>query len=441
MARISLAQVREKIGQAIEEHRFDDAAALCRAVLEENPKNIHMHRRLGEALWESGQPEEARAEFETVLSYDPEDFVAYAGLGLIAEQAGDLEQAVALVSRAAELAPNSDEVRGELVRLYERKGGTENPKLKITRPGLARIYAHSDQPQRAITEFRAVLADQPDRLDARLALAELLWQEGQLAEAKAEAETVLRYRADCLKAQLLLGVIARSEGREQNAQEHFATAMLIDPLNEVAERLFGADSPLPPADPLFDLPDYLLGAQPGAPVSASDLDIELPDWLREEPAQAAEPPPAAPVPQASQPGEARPGESSVRLAAPAPEGSDESVPATAESEQEPSWLEDLQRPGAAARPGDGQVAAELQAADTALAWQSYQQDDLAGALAIYQRLVEAEQQLDEAIQALTVIAADTEDLDAMELLGDAHMRAGHYRAALDAYQRVLDKLR
>jgi len=426
MARIPLTELRGKISQAIEERHYDDASAMVRLILQTYPKSALAQRLLGEALWEGGQPEQAAEAFERALQYDPEDFVAYAGLGLIAEQQGALERAIAQVQRAAELAPNSEEVRSELVRLHERRGSADTARLKITRAALGRIYARSEMPSRAVSEFRAVLDDQPDRLDVRLALAEVLWRDQQMEEARREAETVLQYLPDCLKTQLILAAVAKAEGREQNAQELLAEAVAIDPLGECAERLFGAESPLPPSDPLIEVPGYLLGQQERG-AEEPRLDIDLPEWLREEP-----------------PGEA------VASAQPPlePEApSREAVTGPVAAVLSDDWLDDLRRSlppeelGPEAESGVLPPLGEPPAADAAArAWRAYQGSDLAGALAIYQRLVEAEQQLDDTIQALTVIVADTADVDATELLGDAHMRAGHYRAALDSYQRALERL-
>ena len=429
MTRISLTELRNKISQVIEGRRYDDAAAMARLILEAYPKSVHAHRLLGEALWENGLPDEAKEAFERVLEYDPEDFVAYAGLGLIAEQAGSLDRAISHLQRAVELAPNSEEVRSELLRLYERKGMSSSAKLKISRAALARIYSRSEMPARAIGEFQAVLDDEPDRLDLRLALAEVLWREGQRDEAKRQAEIVLQYLPEALKAHLILAAVARGEGREQHAEQLLAEAAAIDPTGEYAERLFGTDSPLPPADPLLEVPDYLLG-QAAAATSASDAELELPDWLMEgdeaESGRPAEEP--APDAEASAPTEEE--------ASPEP-GAEAGIEPGAQ-EGRPRHLREAASAVAAEEPaGDG---AEEPSDELTVAWRKYRSGNLAGALSLYQDLVESEQQVEDVIQALTVIVSDTDDLDATELLGDAHVRAGHFRAALEAYQRVLRRL-
>ncbi|MHB0875559.1 MAG: tetratricopeptide repeat protein [Anaerolineae bacterium] len=425
MARLPLTEVRKKVTEAIEAQRYDDAAAIARVILEAFPKSVYAHRMLGEALWEAGRPEEAAEAFDRVLGFDPEDFVAYAGLALIAEQQGALDRAIGQLQMASELAPNSEEVRAELLRLYEKRGLADSARLKISRTALARIYARGEMQSRAVTEFRAVLTDHPDRQDARLALAEVLWREGQADEARECAETVLQYLPECLKAQLIAAQVAKREGREQHSQQLLSESLLIDPLGEMAERIFGADSPLPPTDPLIQVPDYLLGQQ-AAGADAGSFDIELPDWLtgkESEPASVeaeAPPPPSEPTTDI--------GGGPTRMT------------------ETMAWLDDLRRSfpqqGEPEVPtAEAPMVAPAVAGDRAgAAWDTYQRGGLAAAMAAYRDLVATGQQLEDVTRALAVIVADTGDLDAMELLGDAYMGGGQYRSAMDSYRLVLRSL-
>ncbi|MGI6208681.1 MAG: tetratricopeptide repeat protein [Anaerolineae bacterium] len=429
MARAPLTELLDRIRRAVDERQYDDGAAIARVILGVYPKCVQASRILAEALWENGLPDEAEEAFLAVLERDPEDFVAYAGLGLIAEQRGSLDKAVNHLRRASELAPNSEEVRGELIRLYQRQGQADSGKLKISRAALARIYARSEMPTRAIAEYQAVLQDEPDRMDIRLGLAEVLWREGNTAEAKEQAETVLKYLPDSIRAQLILAAVSRAEGREQHAQELLAQVAAADPLGEYGERLFGTDSPLPLADPMIEVPDYLLGQ--GTATDTENLDLELPDWLVEEPE-----PPATELP-AEEPHQ----QPSDEPFAEEPEPSILSFsgsgsfpePSPTDDDDDDTWLRELRPSPAAISPDGPQVSLDE-------AWDAYKRGDLEAALAAYGPLVEAEVAIEDVIQALTIIVADTDNLDATELLGDAHVRAGHYRAAMDAYNRVLRRL-
>jgi len=428
MARLTLTKCLEAMRRCIEERRYDDAAAIGRVVLGEYPQCVQARRTLGEALWENGLPDEAEQAFGAVLEFDPEDFVAYAGLGLIAEHRGRLEEAIAHLRRASELAPNSEEVRGQLIRLLQRTGQADSGKLKISRAALARIYARSEMPSRALTEYQAVLHDEPDRIDVRLGLAEALWREGQPADAKAECATVLQYRGRAIKANLITAAALQAEGLGQHAEPFQRQAASADPLGEYAQRLFGAESPVPSTDPVVEVPAYLLGL--AAPEDAGDeLDLELPDWLLDqeapaEPMEAEEPAPAAHPPDS---------DTVIEFAPPEVEPVAVSEPAKADEDE---WLESLPpSPRPALHLDEAALEAALAEAETTL-----REEGLEAGLAAYSPLVEAEQALDRIIEALSAVVAEQDSLDALELLGDACARAGRHREALEAYQRVLQQL-
>jgi len=223
-----------------------------------------------------------------------------------------------------------------------------------------------------------------------------------------------------------------AEGLAAHAQPFLDQASAVDPLGEYAQRLFGADSPLPMADPAIEMPAYLLGAKgPDAP--AEELDLELPEWLLETEAESESPEPAeadSETPTEEPAGEAGPAE----VVPEAPGAATAVEPAL--EEQHDEWLESLP-PSARPAPklDDEELAAALKAAQAA-----YQGENLEAALSAYAPLVEAEQGLEQVIEALAAIANETDSLDAIELLGDACTRAGRHRDALAAYQRVLQRL-
>ena len=60
--------------------RLDDAISACRAGLERHPSYVSARVTLGRALQQLGQSEDARAEFEQVLSLAPDNLAAIRGL-------------------------------------------------------------------------------------------------------------------------------------------------------------------------------------------------------------------------------------------------------------------------------------------------------------------------------------------------------------------------
>jgi len=64
----------EKLQEAkrlYEQGQLGQAEAICREVIQSEPKNVKAHLALGTLLQKSGNPVDARAHFETVLSIHP----------------------------------------------------------------------------------------------------------------------------------------------------------------------------------------------------------------------------------------------------------------------------------------------------------------------------------------------------------------------------------
>jgi tetratricopeptide (TPR) repeat protein len=105
-------QVHELNAEALEiQHKWDEAAAEYRKILEINPSLAGIHARLGRALLSKSQPtpaevEQAKKNFEEELEIDPRNAVAEFVLGQLAADAKDFSAAIQHFSRAAKLDTN-----------------------------------------------------------------------------------------------------------------------------------------------------------------------------------------------------------------------------------------------------------------------------------------------------------------------------------------------
>jgi len=101
------------------EHRksgdLDQAIALCRSHLPQQPGHISGHIVLAQALFEAGSLDESREIFHTALGLDPENLIALRYLGDIAKEARDLETARTWYERVLEVDPRNDEIE-QLIR-------------------------------------------------------------------------------------------------------------------------------------------------------------------------------------------------------------------------------------------------------------------------------------------------------------------------------------
>jgi tetratricopeptide (TPR) repeat protein len=93
---------------------LEAAIEICRQHVPLQPTYISGYIVLGQALYESGQLDEARTTFETALELDPENLIALRQLGDIAHAHGDLDGARAWYQRLLEVDPQNDEVAEQL---------------------------------------------------------------------------------------------------------------------------------------------------------------------------------------------------------------------------------------------------------------------------------------------------------------------------------------
>jgi tetratricopeptide (TPR) repeat protein len=297
---ITLSAYTEEIRNLIYDDRNDEALALCRHILRYYPKHVDTYRQMAKASLEKGDLDSARDLFRRVLGADPEDVVAYAGLAIIFEQQHLNDEALWHLERAYELAPANPEIRKELLRLYAETEAKPRDRLKLTPCALAHLFVQEGLFSQAIQEFGAIASSAPSRFDARVALVEVLWHAGRVRDAANVAHSLLEPLPYCLKANLILGTVWHESGLKES-ETYLRRAQALDPMNQTAQQMLGARSPLRPTQVL--VPRYVEGAQPAAvPELAADLVLEhfpetewfTPALLASE-KPAIETPPSAPA--------------------------------------------------------------------------------------------------------------------------------------------------
>jgi tetratricopeptide (TPR) repeat protein len=394
MAEISLQEYSQRIDEFIERGQYDEAVAHGRHVLQHYPKHLATYRLLGKAMLEVGQDALAQDMFRRVLSGDPEDLVSLVGMGITYDRQGDLQRAIWHVERAFEVHSDNQAVQEELRRLYGRRDGVEPPRVELTRAGLARLYVRGSLLSRAIEELRALLVEQPERVDLELALAEALWRNEQRVQAEEACLKVLDELPYCLKANLILGEIWVRSGRREG-QVHLNRVEALDPENRLAVETMGEASPLQPREirlPVLEytpptegkerpawlaaaelgpapaggavsggleptmearveIPAWLEGIEPGEEgraAAAEDGGVAVPDWLLEQAAEGGEPgmPPETPGLQEEAPPDWLRDVEGFEVAPPAvPEPAGEgAVPEASAPEGQgiPSWLREIE---------------------------------------------------------------------------------------------------
>lgn len=280
MAATNLRDYLQGIEQLIDSNQVEDALAHCRHVLKTFPKNIDTYRLMGKAYLESKRHSEASDLFQRVLSSIPDDFVANIGMSIIREDEGHLDASIWHMERAFESQPSNKAVQGEVRRLYGLREGYEPPKVRLTRGALARMYSHGDLYNQAIGELRNALAEDPQRPDLQVLLAEMYFKNNQHAEASEVCSQIIQKLPYCLYANRVMVDILRSTQQDVEANPYWERVEELDPYAAQVSTL--KDVAQVPSDSVtidaleLDRP-MLLGAPTGA--EADFEKEELPDWL------------------------------------------------------------------------------------------------------------------------------------------------------------------
>ena len=97
----------------------EQAIAICRAHLAQQPGHMSGHVVYGQALYDSGRMDEAAVVFHQALALDPENIIVLRHLGDIARQRGDVDEARSWYSRALDGDPHDAEIAAYLAELTE----------------------------------------------------------------------------------------------------------------------------------------------------------------------------------------------------------------------------------------------------------------------------------------------------------------------------------
>src|SRR5512146_2020005 len=113
---------------------LEQAVFICQEYLPQQPGHMSGHIVYGQALFELGRDEEAKAVFETALSLDPENLIALRHLGDIARQAGDLDVAKFWYQRVLESDPRNEEIGQILMSMDAGRADTASAPSEVPPP-------------------------------------------------------------------------------------------------------------------------------------------------------------------------------------------------------------------------------------------------------------------------------------------------------------------
>lgn len=223
--------LHEAIGQAqtaFDSGDYRSAVETCSRIIDQYPHYTSAQRLLGQAYLEQGQPAEAESWFARLLAHDPREADAYLGLGLIAEDRGVIDHALAYCQVAWELSPEQARYRDTITRIAERRYGSDG-RLRLTHAALARIHANAWRLRRAVKEYQSALIALPDRIDLWMGLAEVLWLLGEDTDAAEIAREFLKDHSELMPALVILADIEHRRGDAAEAERYRERLRHIDP--------------------------------------------------------------------------------------------------------------------------------------------------------------------------------------------------------------------
>ena len=242
---ISLRAYNREIEKFIEGGSYTEAIKHCKHILRVFPKCISTYRSLAKALLENHEYMEAKDVFARVLAVFPDDFVSHLGLSIINESEGNLNAAIWHMELAYDLQPSNPAITEELRRLFGRRDGVMPPKIRITRGALIRIYARGELYHQAISECQSALAEDPQRIDLEVMLAQMHYASGGLMESAEICVKILTHLPFCYEANRLMALILPQISQQSDTRVFVGRLIELDPYNRELDSIEMSASEVP----------------------------------------------------------------------------------------------------------------------------------------------------------------------------------------------------
>ncbi len=210
-------EARYNLGLALlEQHDLAGAAAQLTRAADLSPKDTRTRVALGMALMQQEKLEAAEGQLRKAVELSPADLPSLSALGMVLTRMHRPE-AVAVLRKALELAPNSAEAHLNVgIALADQQD-----------------HAHA-QP-----EFAQAVALAPESAAAHYNLGRCLYDLRRYEDAKPELETAYRLNPDFTPALLSLAMNRRKLGELPQAAEVLTRLLTLEPANAEAHQHLG----------------------------------------------------------------------------------------------------------------------------------------------------------------------------------------------------------
>jgi tetratricopeptide (TPR) repeat protein len=235
MAETTLREEIQAAEREIAAGHPEAALERCQQLQGRFPRALVIQRVLGEVYLAQRKAREALAVLERALEGDPEDARACCARALVHQIHGDSSAALAWYRRACDIRPEDMLLRDAYRELASH---LNQPPYRPTSFGLARLYVRGALFTHAEREWQAILAEQPDRLDAQVGLAETLWRAGDETRALELGRRIVANTGTCVQALLIVSALEHARGNDDEARRLLARAGELDPERRIGLALY-----------------------------------------------------------------------------------------------------------------------------------------------------------------------------------------------------------
>jgi protein O-mannosyl-transferase len=226
---------------------YHNLVTLYTATLTKNPGCWMAHYNLGIVLNDQGDADRAIAHYRQAVELRPTYVEAHYNLGRLLAQKGQLDEAIVHYEKALEINPADAEAHNNLGATLVANGRVDEaithyrralaiqPDYADASCNLASALLSNGDLDGAITYYSACLAILPNQAEAQYNLASALFQTGRTDEAIAHYQKVLELRPESADARANLGSVFLAKGRVRDAIAQYRDALRVTPDNVAAQ--------------------------------------------------------------------------------------------------------------------------------------------------------------------------------------------------------------
>ena len=193
---------------------YRDLGTLWSDTVEKNPQSWMAHNNLGLVLQQKGQQDQAIAHFQRALELDPNKFEIQNNLGYSLSMSSRLPDAIPFLEKALEI----------------------NPNYAATHYNLGNALLRSGRVAEAIVQLQQAVEIDPNYVPALSNLGSAFLQTGQVDESLAHLEKALQIDPDYKAAHFNMANTLLQMGRTEEAFSHLQRVLEIDPGDAEAQK-------------------------------------------------------------------------------------------------------------------------------------------------------------------------------------------------------------